>query len=269
MLKIENLNAKLEDKEILKGINLNILPDQIHVIMGPNGSGKSTLTHVLAGKDNYEIGGNIFFEPKFNFELKETEELDSKILEGLDFPGFLDLTKLEPNQRANLGLLVFFQHPTEVPGVNIVNFLKTCVDSQNHFFDKSKLESKKFLSELKENLKFLNLPSDFYQRKLNAGLSGGEKKKNEILQLLTFNPQLAVFDEIDSGLDVDALKIVANGINKFFNPTKSILLITHYQRILNYIKPDFVHILSRGQIVASGGSELAQKVEKEGYQSFL
>jgi len=268
MLKIQNLNVKLDQKEILKKIDLEILPGQIHVLMGPNGSGKSTLTQVLAGKDDYLTKGKLLFSPKFNFDLKETVELNSKILKNLKEKSYLELQNLEVSQRANLGVFVSFQHPVEISGISIVNFLKSCLDSQNSFFDLPKLDSKSFLKNLKENLKFLDLPENFYQRSLNEGLSGGEKKKNEILQLLTLNPQLAIFDEIDSGLDVDALKIVAGGINKFFNKDKSILLITHYQRILDYIKPDFVHILSGGKIVKSGDFELAKMVEKSGYESY-
>jgi Fe-S cluster assembly ATP-binding protein len=269
MLKIENLNVKLEQKEILSKINLQILPGQIHVIMGPNGSGKSTLSQVLAGKSGYKIKGKVFFQPNFESKLSSIPELNQKTFKKLIQNQSLHLLKLEPNQRANLGFFLSFQHPPEIDGISLVNFLKSCLESQNKFFGKEKLNSTIFLSNLKSNLSLLNLPPDFYKRSLNEGFSGGEKKKNEILQLLTLNPQLAIFDEIDSGLDVDSLKIVANGIKKFFNSTKSIILITHYQRILNYIKPDFVHILINGKIIASGNFDLAKKVEKEGYKSFF
>ncbi len=247
LLSTKSLKAEIAGKQILKELNLEIKAGEIHVIMGPNGSGKSTLTKVFSGHPEVESKeGQVKFESE-------------------------DVFELEPEEIANKGLFVAFQNPVEIPGLSLVHFLKTALNSKRKNNGLEELSSGDFLKLIREKVDFLNLKKDFYTRNVNEGLSGGEKKQAEILQLAVLDPKMIILDEIDSGLDVDSLKNVANNINKIFkdNPKeKAILMITHYQRILNYIKPDFVHIMLDGEIVKSGGFELVKKVEDEGYESF-
>ena len=243
MLKINNLNAKIENKSILKEFSLNIKPGEVHAIMGPNGSGKSTLSNILSGKKGYEVSGEILFEKKNLFEL-ETEE------------------------RAHKGIFLAFQYPLEIPGVNTNIFLKTSLNAVRKARGEKELDAIEFLKLVKQKVLKLKFDEAILKRQLNVGFSGGEKKKNEILQMSVLNPKLSILDETDSGLDIDALKIVSEGVNALRSEKNSFLIITHYQRLLNYIKPDFVHVLINGKIVKSGGSELALDLEKKGYESF-
>ena len=243
MLEIKNLKASVNNKNILKGLNLTIKPGELHAIMGPNGSGKSTLANVLSGKSGYEISGEL----KFNGE---------------------SLKEISVDKRAQKGIFLAFQYPLEIPGVNTNNFLKTSLNSILKSKGKKELDSLSFLKLVKEKSLELGIDEKFLSRQLNVGFSGGEKKKNEILQMKILDPAFCILDETDSGLDIDALKIIADGVNSSRNNKKSFLIITHYQRLLDYIKPDYVHVLSDGKIIKTGCSELAEELEKTGYKTF-
>ena len=242
MLQIKDLKANIENKEILKGLNLNIKPGEVHAIMGPNGSGKSTLSNVLSGKKGYSISG-------------EVKYLNENLLD------------LEIEERAHKGIFLAFQYPLEIPGVNTNIFLKTSLNAIKKAKGEKELDAIEFLKLVKQKSAELKFDEKILSRQLNVGFSGGEKKKNEILQMSILNPKLSILDETDSGLDIDALKIVSEGVNALRSKERSFLIITHYQRLLNYIKPDFVHVLVDGQIVKSGGSELALELENNGYES--
>ncbi len=241
MLEIKNLQVSINNKSILKGLNLSIKPGELHAIMGPNGSGKSTLANVLSGKGGYKISG------KLNFEGKNLKEIPIE-------------------ERAKKGIFLAFQYPLEIPGVNTNIFLKTSLNSIRKARGEKEIDTLSFLKMVKEKSSELGIDENFLSRQLNVGFSGGEKKKNEILQMKILDPNFSILDETDSGLDIDALKVIANGVNSSRNKKKSFLVITHYQRLLNYIKPDFVHVLSDGKIVKSGCSELAEELEKTGYK---
>ena len=241
MIEIKNLHVNVEEKEILKGISLEVKPGELHVIMGRNGSGKSTLANVLAGKDKYEVSkGSITYEKK-------------------------NLLDLSPEERACAGLFLSFQYPVSIPGVNMMYFLKAAVNAVRKSQGNDEMDAVDFLAMIREKLKIMDLDESFIHRPVNDGFSGGEKKRNEILQMITLEPRLAILDETDSGLDIDALKIVAQGVNDYRSPDRSFILITHYQRILNYMQPDFVHVLMNGKLVKSGTMELAKELEKKGY----
>ena len=242
MLNIENLKAKIDNKEILKGLNLNIKPGEVHAIMGPNGSGKSTLSNILSGKKGYEVNGTVSFEGE-------------------------NLLELETEERAHKGIFLAFQYPLEIPGVNTNIFLKTSLNAIKKAKGEKQLDAIEFLKLVKQKAGELKFDEKILSRQLNVGFSGGEKKKNEILQMSILNPKLSILDETDSGLDIDALKIVSEGVNALRSKDSSFLIITHYQRLLDYIKPDFVHVLIDGQIVKSGGSELAMELESKGYET--
>jgi len=242
MLQIKNLKAKIDNKEILKGLNLDIKPGEVHAIMGPNGSGKSTLSNVLSGKKGYSISG-------------EAKYLNENLLD------------LEIEERAHKGIFLAFQYPLEIPGVNTNIFLKTSLNAIKKAKGEKELDAIEFLKLVKQKAAELKFDEKILSRQLNVGFSGGEKKKNEILQMSILNPKLSILDETDSGLDIDALKTVSEGVNALRSKESSFLIITHYQRLLNYIKPDFVHVLINGQIVKSGGSELALELEIKGYES--
>ena len=242
MLKITNLIASTDDKKILKGLNLEIKSGEVHAIMGPNGSGKSTLANVLSGKPGYKISG------------------------GLKFDGS-ELSNIPIEERAQKGIFLAFQYPLEIPGVNTSNFLKTSLNSIRKSKGQKELDALTFLKLIKEKASELNIDEKFLSRQLNVGFSGGEKKKNEILQMKLLEPKLAVLDETDSGLDIDALRIVADGVNSYKNKNNAFLIITHYQRLLDYIKPDFIHVLSDGKIIKTGSADLGQKLEKTGYKN--
>ena len=243
MLKITNLKANIDNRNILKGLNLAVNKGEVHAIMGPNGSGKSTLSNILSGRKGYEVSGNITYENKnlFDFEIEE---------------------------RAHKGIFLAFQYPMEIPGVNNNTFLKTALNSIKKSRGEKEIDAIEFLKLIKEKANKLNFDEDILTRQLNVGFSGGEKKKNEILQMSILNPKLSILDETDSGLDIDALKIVSNGVNSLRDTDNAFLIITHYQRLLNYIKPDHVHVLKNGKIVKSGNFELAMELEKKGYENF-
>jgi len=241
LLEIKNLHANIEGTEILKGINVKVNAGEVHAIMGPNGSGKSTLASILAGKEEYEVTeGEILFNGK-------------------------NLLELSPEDRAREGVFLAFQYPVEIPGVSNTNLLKTAVNEIRKYRGEEELDSMDFLSLLKEKSKLVELDQKFLSRSVNEGFSGGEKKRNEIFQMAVLNPTLALLDETDSGLDIDALRIVANGVNKLKRKDNATIVVTHYQRLLNYIVPDFVHVLYKGKIVKSGGKELALELEEKGY----
>ena len=243
MLEVKNLCVRLEEekKEILKGVNLSIKPGEVHAIMGPNGSGKSTMSYVLSGKPGYEVTAG-------EVKLDGTDVLD-----------------LEPEERAALGLFLAFQDPREIPGVGNMTFLRTALNSQKKLRNEKELNAAEFLKLVRDHAKLLNIDSDMLKRPVNVGFSGGEKKRNEILQMAMLEPKMCILDETDSGLDVDAMKLVAKGVNSLRNENRSFLVITHYQRLLDHISPDIVHIMSDGKIIQSGGPELALEVENNGY----
>jgi Fe-S cluster assembly ATP-binding protein len=245
MLKIKDLKAEIEGKEILKGINLEVKPGEIHAIMGPNGSGKSTLASVLTGREGYEAtGGEVLFEGK-------------------------NLLELSPEERAGEGIFLAFQYPVEIPGVSITNFMKTSINQIRKYRGLDPMPAVDLLKLLKEKAKLLGMTKEMTSRYMNVGFSGGEKKRNEIFQLAMLEPKLGILDETDSGLDIDALKVVADGVNKVKTAQNAFLVITHYQRLLNYIIPDFVHVLYKGRIIKSGGKELALELEEKGYDFLI
>ncbi|MBU8883476.1 Fe-S cluster assembly ATPase SufC [Flavobacteriaceae bacterium JJC] len=246
MLNINNLHAKIEDGvEILKGINLQINPGEVHAIMGPNGAGKSTLSSVIAGKEDYEVtDGEILFE-------------GNNIIEDA------------PEDRAHKGIFLSFQYPVEIPGVSVTNFIKAALNETRKAKGLEDMPAKEMLALIRENSEKLGIKRDFLSRSLNEGFSGGEKKRNEIFQMMMLNPKLAILDETDSGLDIDALRIVADGVNSFRNEGNAVLLITHYQRLLDYIQPDFVHVLADGKIIKTGDKNLALELEEKGYDWLL
>ena len=244
MLEVRNLHVQVGDKEILKGVNITVALGEVHSIMGPNGSGKSTLSQVLAGRETYEVTeGEITFQGK-------------------------DLLDLEPEERACEGIFLAFQYPVEIPGVANTYLLREALNAKREYRDEKPLKHIEFAKLAREKMKSLGIDEDLLKRSVNAGFSGGEKKRNEIFQMQILEPSLAVLDETDSGLDIDALKIVATGVNSMRNSKRSFIIITHYQRLLNYIVPDFVHVMVDGKIVKSGGKELAQELEEKGYADF-
>ena len=241
MLKIENLHASINGRDILKGLTLEVKPGEVHAIMGPNGAGKSTLGNVLAGRDGYEVtGGEILFKGE-------------------------NLLEMAPDERAAKGVFLAFQYPVEIPGVATMTFLRTALNAQRKARGEPELDSMQFLKRVREKLAVLHLDDRLLQRGVNEGFSGGEKKRNEIFQLALLEPRLAILDETDSGLDIDALRIVSQGVNAMRSPDRAFIVVTHYQRLLNYIVPDYVHVLADGQIARSGGKELALELEEKGY----
>ncbi|MCB4806972.1 Fe-S cluster assembly ATPase SufC [Tamlana sp. 62-3] len=241
MLKINDLHASVEDKDILKGINLEVKPGEVHAIMGPNGSGKSTLASVIAGKEDYEVQ-----KGSISFNGEAIEELDAE-------------------ERAHKGVFLSFQYPVEIPGVSVTNFIKTAINESRKAQGLEEMPAKDMLKLIREKADLLEIDRNFLSRSLNEGFSGGEKKRNEIFQMAMLDPKLAILDETDSGLDIDALRIVANGVNKLKSKDNSVIVITHYQRLLDYIVPDYVHVLYKGKIVKSGTKELAHELEAKGY----
>ncbi len=242
LLEIKDLEVSINDNEILKNLNLKINKGEIHAIMGPNGSGKSTFSKVLAGHPAYSVlNGDIFFKG-------------------------LSILELEPEERSHLGIFLAFQYPIEIPGVSNEDFLRLAYNSKQKFYNRPEVDPIEFLTIINEKLKLVNMSPLFLSRNVNEGFSGGEKKRNEILQMILLDSELSVLDETDSGLDIDALKIISNGINDFMNPSKSIILITHYKRLLDYIKPTYVHVMQDGKIVKTGSAELAKELEDKGYE---
>jgi Fe-S cluster assembly ATP-binding protein len=241
MLSIKNLHASIGDKEILKGINLEVKAGEVHAIMGPNGAGKSTLSAVIAGNENYEVtDGEVFLDGE-------------------------DLAELAPEERAHKGVFLSFQYPVEIPGVSVTNFMRSAINETRKAKGQEEMPANEMLKLIREKSELLEIDRKFLSRSLNEGFSGGEKKRNEIFQMAMLEPKLAILDETDSGLDIDALRIVANGVNKLKSDKNAVLVITHYQRLLDYIVPDFVHVLYNGKIVKSGGPELAHELEEKGY----
>ncbi len=241
MLKIQDLKASIEDNQILKGINMEVKAGEVHAIMGPNGSGKSTLASVLAGREEFEVdGGQVHFEGE-------------------------DLLELSPEDRARKGIFLAFQYPVEIPGVSTTNFLKSAMNQIREYNGLKPMDSVHFLKHIKEKMQLVEIDQSLLSRSLNEGFSGGEKKRNEIFQMAVLEPKLAILDETDSGLDIDALRIVANGVNKLKSADNAVIVVTHYQRLLNYIVPDYVHVLYEGRIVKSGTKELALELEAKGY----
>ena len=241
MLKINNLHARIEEREILKGLDLEVKPGEVHAIMGPNGAGKSTMASVIAGKEEYEVtDGNIEF-------LGE------------------DIVEMAPEERAQEGVFLSFQYPVEIPGVTVTNFIKTAINESRKAKGLDEMPAGEMLKKIKEKAELLDIDRKFLSRSLNEGFSGGEKKRNEIFQMAMLEPKLAILDETDSGLDIDALRIVANGVNKLKTKDNAVIVITHYQRLLDYIVPDYVHVLHNGKIVKTGGKELALELEEKGY----
>nr|WP_314493277.1 Fe-S cluster assembly ATPase SufC [uncultured Chryseobacterium sp.] len=246
MLNIKNLHARIEDgAQILKGINLEIKPGEVHAIMGPNGAGKSTLSSVIAGKEDYEVTeGEILFQGE-------------------------NIIEDAPEERAHKGIFLSFQYPVEIPGVSVTNFIKAALNENRKANNLEDMPAKEMLAMIREKSEKLGIKKDFLSRSLNEGFSGGEKKRNEIFQMMMLNPKLAILDETDSGLDIDALRIVADGVNQFKNEGNAVLLITHYQRLLNYIEPDYVHVLANGKIIKTGDKSLALELESKGYDWLL
>jgi len=241
MLQIKDLKAGIEDNQILKGINLEVKAGEIHAIMGPNGSGKSTLAEVIAGNEDYEVeGGNITFKGE-------------------------DLLELDPEERAHNGVFLSFQYPVEIPGISVSNFIKTSISEKRKAHGLEPMPTKDLLKMMREKMELLSIKKGYLSRNMNEGFSGGEKKRNEIFQMAMLEPKLSILDETDSGLDIDALRIVANGVNKLKSTDNATIVITHYQRLLDYIVPDFVHVLYNGRIIKSGGAELAHELEEKGY----
>lgn len=241
MLNIRNLRARIDGKEILRGLDLEVKAGEVHAIMGPNGSGKSTLGNVVAGREGYEVtGGEIVYRDK-------------------------NLLELEPEERACEGIFLAFQYPVEIPGVNNTYFLRSALNAQRKYRGEEELDAVGFLKLVREKLEVLHIGDELLKRAVNEGFSGGEKKRNEIFQMAVLEPSLAILDETDSGLDIDALKMVAEGVNRLRSPDRAIVLVTHYQRLLDYVQPDHVHVLAKGRIVASGGPDLAEQLEEQGY----
>ena len=244
LLEIKDLHAKAGEKEILRGINLTIRKGEIHAVMGPNGAGKSTLSAVLTGKPSYEVtSGSVTFMGR-------------------------DLLEMKPEERAWAGLFLSFQYPVEIPGVSITNFMKTAINSRRKAQGREPMKAGDFLKLMKEKMALVQMKPEFARREVNVGFSGGEKKRNEIFQMAMLDPSLAILDETDSGLDVDALRIVADGVNSLHTPEKSAIVITHYQKLLEYVRPDIVHVLKEGRIVRTGGREIVEMIEKDGFEQF-